>query len=57
MMDEQVFASLAQINILVVPVGNVGQDTFEKWAGEVRKFEEIRLGDIPSSSKDERGKL
>ena len=56
-MDEQVFASLAQINILVVPVGNIGQDTFEKWAGEVRKFEEIRLGDIPSSSKDERGKL
>ena len=54
-MDELVFASLAQVPILVVPVGNITQSTFEKWAQEVCKFEEIRLGDIPSTSKDERG--
>jgi hypothetical protein len=56
-MDEEVFASLAQISILVIPVGNIQQRTFDKWAAEMCKFEEIRLGDIPSGSKDERGEF
>lgn len=54
-MDEQVFASLAQISLLIVPVGTIEQSTFAKWSAEIHKFDEIRLCDIPSGSKDESG--
>ena len=49
------FAALAHIRILVIPVGPIPRSTFEKYAAEIRTFDSIRLGDIPSGMKDERG--
>ncbi len=54
-MDTHVFASLAHVQILLVPVGSISQPTFDKYVTEIRNFEAIRLGDIPVDSKDERG--
>lgn len=55
-MDSYAFASLAHVRILLLPVGAIPRSTFEKCAAEIRSFEEIRLGDIPSDKKDERGR-
>lgn len=55
-MDTHVFANLAQIRILLVPIGAIPQQTFEKYASEIRSFDAIRLGDIAvEGTKDERG--
>jgi hypothetical protein len=54
-MDTHGFASLAQVRILLVPVGGIQKSTFDKLAAEIRTFSEIRLGDIPADIKDERG--
>jgi trafficking protein particle complex subunit 9 len=54
-MDTHAFASLAQVQILLVPVGSIPQQTFAKFASEIRSFDSIRLGDIPEGPKDERG--
>ncbi|KAJ6630827.1 TRAPP II complex [Mycena sp. CBHHK59/15] len=56
-MDTHAFASLAQVRILLVPVGTVPQSLFEKYAAELRTFDAIRLGDIPADSKDERARF
>ena len=55
LMDVHAFASLAQVRILLVPVGNITPQAFESYAAEIRSFEQIRLGDISADSKDERG--
>ena len=52
---EYVFASLARIRILILPVGNIERPSFEKWASEIKEFEEIKLSDIPADSRDDRG--
>ena len=54
-MDTHAFASLAHIRILLLPVGTISQSSFENYAAEIRSFETLRLGDIPSDGKDERG--
>jgi len=54
-MTSNAFAALAHIQILVLPVGPIPRATFEKYAAEIRTFDSIRLGDIPSGMKDERG--
>lgn len=54
-MDTHAFASLAQVRILLVPVGTIPQSSFNKYAAELRTFDAIRLGDIPADNKDERG--
>jgi hypothetical protein len=54
-MDSHAFASLAHVRILLLPVGSIRHSTFEKFAAEVRIFDDIRLGDIPADQKDERG--
>ena len=54
-MDTHTFASLAQLRILIVPVGTIPQSTFDKYAAELRTFDAIRLGDIPADNKDEKG--
>jgi hypothetical protein len=54
-MDTHAFASLAHVRILLLPVGGIQQSTFEKYAAEIRSFDDIRLGDIPADNKDERG--
>ncbi|KAK0459779.1 TRAPP II complex [Desarmillaria tabescens] len=56
-MDTHVFASLAHVQILLVPVGSISQPTFDKYVAEIRNFESIRLGDIPVDSKDERARF
>ncbi|KAJ4487929.1 TRAPP II complex [Lentinula aciculospora] len=57
-MDTHVFASLAQIRILLVPIGSISQQTFEKYASEIRSFDAIRLGDIAvEGTKDERARF
>ena len=54
-MELRACGSLAQIQILLIPVGPIHRSTYDKWAAEIRAFEEIRLGDIPTDSRDERG--
>lgn len=54
-MDTHAFASLAHVRILLVPVGSVQPSTFDRFASEIRAFDDIRLGDIPADQKDERG--
>ncbi|KAJ7940592.1 TRAPP II complex [Mycena leptocephala] len=56
-MDTHAFASLAQVRILLVPVGTIPQSTFHKYAAELRTFDAIRLGDIPADNKDERARF
>ncbi|PBK78204.1 hypothetical protein ARMSODRAFT_947080 [Armillaria solidipes] len=56
-MDTHVFASLAHVQILLVPIGSISQPTFDKYVTEIRNFEAIRLGDIPVDSKDERARF
>ncbi|KAJ3715606.1 TRAPP II complex [Lentinula guzmanii] len=57
-MDTHVFASLAQIRVLLVPIGSISQQTFEKYASEIRTFDAIRLGDIAvEGTKDERARF
>jgi trafficking protein particle complex subunit 9 len=56
-MDVPAFASLAQVRILLLPIGNIPRETFNKWAAQIRTFEDVRLGDIPSDGRDERGQL
>jgi hypothetical protein len=54
-MDVPTFASLAQLRILLVPVGNISRESFDKWASLIRTVEDIRLGDIPVDNRDDRG--
>ncbi|KAF8312015.1 hypothetical protein DL93DRAFT_2115414, partial [Clavulina sp. PMI_390] len=56
-MDGTPFASLAQIRILLVPVGTIRRSVFEKYAGLVRSIEHIRLGDIPPDSRDDKNRF
>lgn len=56
-MDTHAFASLAHIRILLLPVGTISQSSFDDYAAEIRSFETLRLGDIPSDSKDERARF
>ncbi|KAF6765224.1 TRAPP II complex [Ephemerocybe angulata] len=53
-MDTHTFASLAQVQILLHPVGATPQAAFEKYASEIRSIESIRLADIPADHKDEK---
>lgn len=55
-MEASPFASLAQIRVLLVPVGNIRRSAFEKYAGLVRSFENIRLGDIPPDPREDKSK-
>ncbi|KAJ7155939.1 TRAPP II complex [Mycena crocata] len=56
-MDTHSFASLAQVRVLLVPVGTISRSTFDKYAAELRTFDAIRLGDIPADNKDERARF
>ncbi|OBZ75569.1 hypothetical protein A0H81_04218 [Grifola frondosa] len=47
-MEPFAFASLAHVQILLLPVGNIRRATFDKWASDIRSFDSIRLGDIPA---------
>lgn len=53
-MDGTPFASLAQIRILLVPVGTIRKSVFEKYSGLVKTIEHLRLGDIPPDSREDR---
>ena len=54
-MDHLAFASLAQIKILLVPVGSIPRALFDQRAAEIRSFDSIPLGDITAGDKDHRG--
>lgn len=56
-MDNHAFASLAHVQILLLPVGATPQASFERCVSEIRGFDTIRLGDIPTDAKGERGVL
>ncbi|KAG1756741.1 TRAPP II complex [Suillus paluster] len=56
-MTSHAFAALAHIQILVLPVGPIPRTAFEKYAAEIRTFDSIRLGDIPTGMKDERARF
>ncbi|KLO10669.1 Trs120-domain-containing protein [Schizopora paradoxa] len=52
-MDCSNFASLAQIQILLIPIGSISRTTFNSWAQTIRTFNEIRLSDVQGDSKDD----
>lgn len=54
-MDHFPFASLAQIQILLVPVGFITKSLFDRRAAEIRSFDNIPSGDITVGDKDQRG--
>jgi hypothetical protein len=54
-MDHFPFASLARIQIMLVPVGPITKHLFDKRAAEIRSFDSIPLGDITVGDKDQRG--
>lgn len=54
LMDGTPFASLAQIRILLVPVGTIRKSVFEKYSGLVKSIDNLRLGDIPPDSREDR---
>lgn len=56
MSDINSFASLAQIQILLLPVGATPQAAFEKYSADIRSIDSIRLADIPADHKDEKGR-
>ncbi|KAG8925375.1 hypothetical protein FRC01_010290 [Tulasnella sp. 417] len=51
-MDGISFASLAQIKVLLLPVGKISQQSFEKWANLIRSFDHIRLDEIPPDTRE-----
>lgn len=54
-MEHPPFASLGHVRILVIPVGDIKRQAFDKWANIIRSFETIRLGDIPPDGRDDHG--
>jgi hypothetical protein len=56
-METYPFASLAQVRVLMLPVGSITRSAFDKYTSEIRTFSDIRLGDIPADGKDDRGEL
>lgn len=54
-MDLLTFGSLAHVRILLLPVGNIKRAAFEQWAEMIRSFENVRLGDIPADTREEKG--
>ena len=53
-MESFVYGSLAQIRVLLLPVGNIRRSTLERWALDIKSIDTIRLGDISTDVKDER---
>src|ERR1700733_8808967 len=53
-MDGAQFASLAQIRVLLLPVGTIRRSVFEKYAGLVRSIEQVRLGDVPPDPREDK---
>ncbi len=53
LMDCSTFAALAQIQILLLPIGSISRTTFDLWARTIRTFNEIRLSDVQGDSKDD----
>ncbi|KAI8998543.1 TRAPP II complex [Trametes punicea] len=56
-MEPFTYASLAQIRILLLPVGNIRRSIFDKWAHDIRSIDSVRLGDITTDVKDERSRF
>lgn len=55
-MESFAYGSLAQIRILLLPVGNIRRSSFERWVQEIRNIDTISLGDLSTDVKDERCK-
>lgn len=55
-MPQEPFVSLARIRVLLVPVGSIERDAFEKWAKTLYAIDRISLSDIPEDRQG-RGKL
>lgn len=53
-MEPFTYASLAQIRVLLLPIGNIRRSTFETWAQDIRSIDNVQLGDITTDVKDER---
>ena len=53
-MESFPYGSLAQIRMLLLPVGNIRRSTFETWVQEIKGIDTIRLGDLTTDVKDER---
>ncbi|KAI0720991.1 TRAPP II complex [Cerioporus squamosus] len=56
-MESFAYGSLAQIRVLLLPVGNIRRSTFERWALDIKSIDSIRLGDISTDVKDERSRF
>ncbi|KZO95888.1 hypothetical protein CALVIDRAFT_537860 [Calocera viscosa TUFC12733] len=56
-METPPFASLAQLKILILPIGRIRSSTFQHWASLIRSFPSIRLADIPPDPRDDRSRF
>ncbi|KAI0670282.1 TRAPP II complex [Trametes maxima] len=56
-MEPFTYASLAQIRVLLLPVGNIRRSTFEQWSQDIKSIDTVRLGDITTDVKDERSRF
>lgn len=54
-METNAFASLAQINIIIIPVGSISKPTFDKWTAAIRSFESVSQVDIPPARQEDAG--
>ena len=54
-MDPQAVVSLAQVQVLLVPIGPIGKGTFDKWVSMIRGFDAVKLEDIPRGMRGEKG--
>ncbi|TBU35870.1 TRAPP II complex [Dichomitus squalens] len=56
-MESFAYGSLAQIRILLLPVGNIRRSTFDAWVQEINNTDTVRLGDLTTDVKDERSRF
>ncbi|EJU05644.1 hypothetical protein DACRYDRAFT_113706 [Dacryopinax primogenitus] len=56
-METLPFASLAQLNILIIPIGPIRASVFNHWASLIRSFTSIRLADIPPDPRQDRSRF
>ncbi|KAH9856984.1 TRAPP II complex [Lenzites betulinus] len=56
-MDPFTYASLAQIRVLLLPVGSIRRSSYDKWAQDIRSIDNVQLADITTDVKDERSRF
>ncbi|KAH9946027.1 TRAPP II complex [Epithele typhae] len=56
-MESFAYGSLAQIRILLLPVGNIRRSAFDSYAQDIRSIDTVGLADLTTDVKDERSRF